>query len=107
MRAVVRMHLFWQCLQVSPILRCLLKEVLSALGKWAVPCSDGISGAGAGSSPSVPDQFFLSHLHNLNVQGKKNQQKSVRREVLFQLGVQVPQPPYRPYPSSMLPAERC
>lgn len=57
--------------------------------------------AGAGSSPSVPDQFFLSHLHNLNVQGKKNQQKSVRREVLFQLGVQVPQPTYRPHPSSM------
>lgn len=33
--------------------------------------------------------------------GKKNQQKSVRREVLFQLGVQVPQPPYRLHPSSM------
>lgn len=65
------MPLFWQYLQVSPTLRCLLKEVPSALGKWAVPCSAGISGAGADSSPSVPDQFFLSHLHNLNVREKK------------------------------------
>lgn len=56
MRGIARMHLSWQYLQVSPILRGHLKEVLSVLGKWAVPCSGGIAGTGAGG----PTFAFLS-----------------------------------------------
>lgn len=61
-RIVLTMHLFQKKnLQKSPILKHLLREVLSVLGKQAVLCSVEISGAGFGSPPRMVYQidFFL------------------------------------------------
>lgn len=106
------MHLVWQ---VSPILRCLLKEVLSALEKWAVPCSGGISVAGAGSSPKMyQTNFLVSEVYETNfffltsttyILGEKKSPEKCQKGGTLPTGSAGTTTPL--HPSSMLPAERC
>lgn len=85
------MHLFWQYFQKSPILRCLLKEMLSELGKWTLQRWN-LWGRGWQPSKNGADCIFLSCLQRLS-EREKIHHEWVDEGRSSLLRVRVPQPP--------------